>query len=93
MTGTVVLHDDPKTWLEPEVSVLEFLAPSGIAVAPSPLIAPGPWEDDGLWMTFTEWIVGIATDLATGGYWLVGADGGVFAFNAPFYGSGTGIQP
>ena len=23
------------------------------------------------------------------GYWLVGADGGVFAFNAPFYGSGA----
>ena len=23
------------------------------------------------------------------GYWLVGGDGGVFAFNAPFYGSGT----
>jgi Phosphotransferase enzyme family len=56
MTGTVVLHEDPKTWLEREVSVLQFLAPSGIAVAPSPLIAPGPWEHDGLWMTFTEWI-------------------------------------
>jgi len=25
----------------------------------------------------------------TPGYWLAGADGGVFAFNAPFYGSGT----
>jgi len=25
----------------------------------------------------------------TPGYWLVGADGGVFAFNAPFYGSST----
>ncbi len=36
--------------------MLEFLAPSGIAVAPSPLIAPGPRQHDGLWMTFTEWI-------------------------------------
>ena len=56
MTGTVVLHDDPRKWLEREVSVLEFLAPSGVAVAPSPLIAPGPWQHDGLWMTFAEWI-------------------------------------
>ena len=28
-----------------------------------------------------------ALDPATGGYWEVGADGGVFSFNAPFYGS------
>ena len=56
MTGTVVLHDDPSRWLEREISVLEFLAPSGLAVAPSPLIAPGPHHHDGLWMTFSEWI-------------------------------------
>lgn len=56
MTGTVVLHRDPRRWLEREVSVLEFLAPSGIAVAPSPLIAPGPHQQDGLWMTFSEWV-------------------------------------
>lgn len=56
MTGTVALHDDPKKWLEREVSVLRFLAPSGVAVATSPLIAPGPYQHDGLWMTFSEWI-------------------------------------
>jgi Ser/Thr protein kinase RdoA (MazF antagonist) len=56
MIGTVVLHDDPRRWLEREVSVLEFLAPSGLAVAPSPLIDPGPHEHDGLWLTFTAWI-------------------------------------
>lgn len=56
MSGTVVLHDDPQRWLDREVSVLEFLAPSGLAVAPSPLIAPGPYHRDGLWMTFVEWI-------------------------------------
>ena len=33
-TGTVVLHGDPRRWLEREVSVLTFLAPSGVAVAP-----------------------------------------------------------
>jgi hypothetical protein len=34
-----------------------------------------------------EPIVGMAVDRQTGGYWLVAADGGVFAFNAPFLGS------
>lgn len=56
MTGTVVLHDDPRRWLEREVSVLGFLAHSGLAVAPSDLIAAGPYEHDGLWMTFVEWL-------------------------------------
>lgn len=56
MTGTVALHNDPQKWLEREVSVLRFLAPSGVAVAPSSLIAPGPHQHDGLWMTFSEWI-------------------------------------
>jgi hypothetical protein len=56
MTGTVALHDDPSRWLTREISVLEFLAPSGLAVAPSRLIAPGPHCRDGLWMTFTEWV-------------------------------------
>ncbi len=56
MTGTVALHDDPERWLEREVSVLSFLAPSGTAVRPSPEIAPGPYQQDGLWMTFWEWV-------------------------------------
>jgi hypothetical protein len=56
MTGTVVLHDDPARWLAREIAVLEFLAPSGLAVAPSALIAPGPHQHDGMWMTFAEWI-------------------------------------
>ena len=32
-------------------------------------------------------VVGLAADRATGGYWLVGSDGGIFAFDAPFHGS------
>jgi aminoglycoside phosphotransferase (APT) family kinase protein len=52
MTGTVALHDDPEVWLGREVSVLSFLAPTGVAVAPSSLIAPGPYQAEGLWMTF-----------------------------------------
>jgi phosphotransferase family enzyme len=54
MTGTVALHDDPEVWLGREVSVLSFLAASDLAVAPSSLIAPGPYESGGLWMTFWE---------------------------------------
>lgn len=56
MSGTVVLHEDPQVWLEREVAVLGFLAPSGLAVAPSSLIEPGPYRSDGLWMTFLEWV-------------------------------------
>jgi hypothetical protein len=37
----------------------------------------------------TEPVVGMAADPTTGGYWEVAADGGVFAFHAPFYGSGA----
>ena len=33
-------------------------------------------------------VTGMAADPATGGYWLVAADGGVFAYDAPFYGAG-----
>jgi hypothetical protein len=32
-------------------------------------------------------IVGMAADPASGGYWMVAADGGVFSFDAPFFGS------
>jgi aminoglycoside phosphotransferase len=54
MTGTVALHGDPERWLAREVAVLEFLAPTGLAVAPSPLVEPGPYEADGLWMTLWD---------------------------------------
>ena len=33
-------------------------------------------------------VVGMAADRASGGYWLVGSDGGIFAFDAPFLGRG-----
>jgi aminoglycoside phosphotransferase (APT) family kinase protein len=58
MTGTVVLHDDPERWLRREVGVTEFLAPTGLAVRPTPLVAAGPFERDGLWMTFVESVEG-----------------------------------
>ena len=33
-------------------------------------------------------IAGMAVDPSTGGYWLLGTDGGVFAYGAPFLGAG-----
>ncbi len=36
-------------------------------------------------------MVGMAADPVTGGYWLIGSDGGVFSFGAPFFGSTGGI--
>ena len=61
MTGTAVLHDDAVRWLTREVSVLEFLAPRGLAVRPSRLVAPGPHYRDGLWLTIWEWVGGHTT--------------------------------
>ena len=37
-------------------------------------------------------VVGMATDVRTGGYWEVASDGGIFSFNAPFYGSMGGTS-
>jgi hypothetical protein len=37
-------------------------------------------------------VVGMAADPATGGYWLVAQDGGVFSFDAPFHGSDAGTD-
>jgi len=34
----------------------------------------------------------MSADDATGGYWLVAADGGIFAFDAPFLGSTGSLQ-
>jgi hypothetical protein len=31
-------------------------------------------------------------DRATGGYWLVAGDGGIFSFNAPYFGSTGNIR-
>jgi hypothetical protein len=33
-------------------------------------------------------IAGMSADGANGGYWMVGWDGGIFAFGAPFHGAG-----
>ncbi len=56
MSGTVALHDDPRLWLGREIEVASFLAPTGLAVAPSSMIDPGPHHFQGLWLTFSSWV-------------------------------------
>lgn len=45
----------------------------------------------GLGIVPTHPVSGGTVDPATGGYWEVATDGGVFSFNAPYYGSTGGI--
>jgi len=56
MSGTAMLHDDVEKWLAREVAVGVFLAERGLAVPPSDVLAPGPHQHDGLWMTFWEYV-------------------------------------
>jgi hypothetical protein len=57
MTGTAVLHDDVERWLSREVAVAAFLAErTDLAVAPTDLLAPGPHQQDGLWMTLWKFV-------------------------------------
>jgi hypothetical protein len=56
MTGTAQLHDDVERWLAREIAVGTFLSKRDLAVSPSDLLAPGPHQYDGLWMTFWEFV-------------------------------------
>jgi phosphotransferase family enzyme len=57
MTGTAVLHDDVEQWLSREVAVGAFLAErTDLVVAPSDILPPGPYEQDGLWMTLWKFV-------------------------------------
>jgi len=57
MTGTAVLHDDAEQWLAREVAVGAFLAErTDLVVPPSDLLPPGPYEQDGLWMTLWTFV-------------------------------------
>jgi hypothetical protein len=56
MTGTAELHADVEKWLSREVAVGSFLGARGLAVSPTDLPSPGPHRQDGLWMTFWEFV-------------------------------------
>jgi hypothetical protein len=54
MSGTVVLHPDPRAWLTREIDVGAFLAERTSVVAPTTAIDPGPYVSGNLWMSFWE---------------------------------------
>lgn len=55
MTGTAVLHADPRAWLAREVELGNFLAGTDAPiVGPTHAVDPGPHISGGLWMSFWE---------------------------------------
>lgn len=65
MTGTAVLHADPRAWLAREVELGNFLAGTGAPiVAPTRAIDPGPHVSGGLWMSFWEHVDVIPADVS-----------------------------
>jgi hypothetical protein len=52
MTGTVVLHDDPRAWLRREIDVGLHLASQGAPIVPpASEVDPGPHLSRGLWVS------------------------------------------
>ena len=51
------------------------------------LLGDGKFQGDASSLPLNAPIVSMAVDPVTGGYWLVGKDGGVFSYGAPFFGS------
>ncbi|MGH9100578.1 MAG: phosphotransferase family protein [Acidimicrobiales bacterium] len=55
MTGTAVLHADPRAWLARELDLGTFLAGTDAPIVPpTSSIDPGPHVSGGLWMSFWE---------------------------------------
>jgi Phosphotransferase enzyme family len=55
MSGTVVLHPDPRAWLTRELEVGAFLAERMTSVVgPTKEIDPGPYVSGNLWLSFWE---------------------------------------
>lgn len=55
MTGTVVLHADPRAWLTREIDVGTFLAGAGAPIVPpTGVVDPGPHFHAGLWVSLWE---------------------------------------
>jgi len=79
-TGGPPVHSTGASPARLDAAVSADIAPTaGSAQAVSAAAASEP--------TSSHLVVTTATDPATGGYWVVASDGGVFSFDAPFYGS------
>jgi hypothetical protein len=65
MTGTAVLHADPRAWLARELDLGAFLAGTDAAiVAPVSAIDPGPHISGGLWMSLWEHVDVTSADVS-----------------------------
>jgi len=56
MTATATLHQDVETWLAGEIAIGVLLGRRGLGVPPCDAFAPRPYQRDGLWMTFWEFV-------------------------------------
>jgi hypothetical protein len=67
MTGTVVLHADPRAWLAREIDVGAFLAGAGAPVVPPTSgVDPGPHLHDGLWVSLWEHVEVVPAEVSGG---------------------------
>jgi hypothetical protein len=57
-----------------------------------PLLGDDTFQGDVSALHLNAPVIGMTVDPATGGYWELGKDGGVFSFNAPFFGSTGNIR-
>lgn len=65
MTGTAVLHADPRAWLAREIDIGTFLADTDAPiVSPTNLVDPGPHVRGGLWMSLWEHVEIIAAEVS-----------------------------
>jgi Phosphotransferase enzyme family len=67
MTGTVVLHRDPRAWLQRELDVGSFLAREGAPIVPPATeVDPGPHLTGGLWLSLWLHVEVAAAGLSAG---------------------------
>jgi hypothetical protein len=65
MTGTVVLHADPRAWLAREIDVGTFLAGIGAPIVPpASVVDPGPHLRGGLWVSLWEHVEVVPADVS-----------------------------
>jgi hypothetical protein len=68
MSGTAVLHADPRAWLAREVDLGTFLAGSDAPIVPpASSVDPGPHISGGLWMSFWEHVEVVPADVSARG--------------------------